>query len=283
MRDLQATTVREASVADGGAMTDGAHRRGLIVATLAALLMAFVGAFDTAGVPLLPRLAFWLIVMESGALIGIGASSGIRGWGRLADRPVLEGALISILIALPLTLVTSGATALFFGARSVGLREAAVLFVAVFVITAAITAINYALGRTGASATVAGQAEMESVRQVPVVADTGERASRPRLSSRLPPHRRHAAILALAAEDHYVRVHTTDGSDLILLRLTDAMAELDGMEGARTHRSWWVARAAVSAAVKGEGRGELVLTNGVTAPVSRSALAQLQRDGWFTD
>lgn len=283
MREVQATTVHEAPVAGGSAITGASHRRGLIVATLAALLMAFVGAFDTSRVPFVPRLAYWLIIMESGALIGIGASTGVRAWGRLAGRPALEGTLISILIALPLTFVTSGATALFFGTRSVGLRGAAIMFIAVFVVTAAITAINYALGRTAASADLDGVTAIDPDQPIPVGVEKRDPAKGPRLSDRLPLHRRYSTILAIEAEDHYVRVHTVDGSDLVLLRLTDAMAELDGMNGARTHRSWWVARSAVSAALRGEGRGELVLTNGVTAPVSRSALAELQRGGWFSD
>ncbi len=35
--------------------------------------------------------------------------------------------------------------------------------------------------------------------------------------------------------------HTDRGSDLILMRLSDALTELKGLEGAQTHRSWWVA------------------------------------------
>ena len=54
-------------------------------------------------------------------------------------------------------------------------------------------------------------------------------------------------------EDHYVRAHTMLGSDLVLLRLRDAIAELDGIEGAQVHRSWWVARDVVEG-VEREGR-----------------------------
>jgi len=278
MRRLQSDAVHEAPVADGRQITGGTHVRSLIVATLAAGLMTFVGAFGTDDLRFLPRLGYWLILMWSGAMIGVGASTGIRHWGGLKRWRVAEGAAISTLIALPLTLVAVGTTTLFFGLHSFGLNAALVMFAAVFVVTASITAINYAT-----AGPVAATTDMPPDASV-INATPGHDASsppRPRLIERLPLHLRSAAILALEAEDHYVRVHTSDGSELLLMRLTDAMAELDDLPGARTHRSWWVARAAVQSAIREDGRGELKLSNGVVAPISRSALTVLRRDGWF--
>lgn len=256
------------------------------MATLAAGLMAFAGAFGTGELRLLPRLGYWLILMWSGALIGFGASTGIRSWGRLARRPALEGLVISILIALPLTLVATGATALFFGPRTFGLEAGMVMFAAVFVVTGAITAINYATSQARDDTAPSAHRALASPAPSPIADGSVEETlspARPRLCDRLPPHLRHADILALEAEDHYVRVHTSAGSRLLLLRLTDAVTELDDLPGARTHRSWWVARAAVRSASKGDGRGELMLVNGCTAPVSRSALPVLTKESWFSD
>ena len=42
-------------------------------------------------------------------------------------------------------------------------------------------------------------------------------------------------------EDHYVRVFTDAGESLILLRLSDAMAEVRDVPGLQIHRSHWVA------------------------------------------
>ena len=69
-----------------------------------------------------------------------------------------------------------------------------------------------------------------------------------RFMERLPPKLKGAVIYAVSAEDHYLRLHTSKGSDLILMRMGDAITELDGLEGAQTHRSWWVARDAVESA-----------------------------------
>ena len=71
------------------------------------------------------------------------------------------------------------------------------------------------------------------------------------------------------------------GSDLILMRLSDAVAELEGLEGAQTHRSWWVAKAAVMDVRRRNGRATLTLTNGIEAPVSRAFARSLREDGWY--
>jgi len=88
-------------------------------------------------------------------------------------------------------------------------------------------------------------------------------------------------VLALQGEDHYVRIHTPLGSELLLMRLRDAIAGLEGLAGEQVHRSWWVAKEAV-AAVRADGRRlSLTLTNGLEVPVSRDAAPRLRRAGWL--
>jgi DNA-binding LytR/AlgR family response regulator len=65
------------------------------------------------------------------------------------------------------------------------------------------------------------------------------------------------------------------------MRLSDAVAELEGIEGARTHRSWWVARDAVTRVEREEGRARLILVDGAAAPVSRAGVRVLREAGWF--
>ena len=88
-------------------------------------------------------------------------------------------------------------------------------------------------------------------------------------------------ILALQAEDHYVRVHTAKGSALLLMRLVDAIEDLGGLEGMRVHRSWWVSRHAISASAMQGRKLLLTLTNGVAAPVTRGTAPALRRAGWL--
>lgn len=88
-------------------------------------------------------------------------------------------------------------------------------------------------------------------------------------------------VLCLHNEDHYVRVYTPLGSALVLFRLSDAVAALAHVEGAQVHRSWWVARHAVSR-VEQQGRGRaLELRNGERVPVARAMIGELRAAGWF--
>jgi DNA-binding LytR/AlgR family response regulator len=65
------------------------------------------------------------------------------------------------------------------------------------------------------------------------------------------------------------------------MRLSDAIAELEGLEGAQTHRSWWVARDAVEEARRDGERVTLVLKGGAEAPVSRPNIRPLREAGWL--
>ncbi|MEH3099995.1 LytTR family transcriptional regulator DNA-binding domain-containing protein [Sphingomonas adhaesiva] len=89
-------------------------------------------------------------------------------------------------------------------------------------------------------------------------------------------------VLALQMEDHYVRVHRPAGSELVLMPLGRAIEAMQ-VDGLRTHRSWWVAAHAV-AAVEGNARAmRLRLSNGVIAPVARTAVIHLKTAGWLVD
>ena len=82
-------------------------------------------------------------------------------------------------------------------------------------------------------------------------------------------------------EDHYLRLHTILGSDLILLRLSDAIGELDQAIGRQVHRSHWVSRHAVAAIERNGHRTWLVLISGARIPVSRTYLPALRQAGWL--
>lgn len=90
-----------------------------------------------------------------------------------------------------------------------------------------------------------------------------------RFLDRLPKHLGQD-IISLHAQDHYIKVVTTHGSEMILMRLSDAIAELESLDGFQTHRSWWVAARHVIKIDNHEGRVKLCLSNGDMAPISRS-------------
>ncbi len=82
-------------------------------------------------------------------------------------------------------------------------------------------------------------------------------------------------------EDHYLRIHTALGSDLILLRLRDALGELGPGRGRQVHRSWWVAEGAIASVDRTAGRLVLVLRNGLRVPVSKTYRDQVKESGWL--
>jgi hypothetical protein len=87
-------------------------------------------------------------------------------------------------------------------------------------------------------------------------------------------------LLAVTSEDHYLRIHTDRGSDLILMRIGDAITELAAEDGLQVHRSWWVKRDAVVEVRRSAARTELLLSNGVVVPVSRSCLPAVRATQW---
>jgi hypothetical protein len=100
-----------------------------------------------------------------------------------------------------------------------------------------------------------------------------------RLLNRLALERR-GGILALSMEDHYVRVFTNAGESLILLRLSDAMAEVRDVPGLQIHRSHWVAANAVDRTERlSDGRLRVHLVNGLTLPVSRTFARAVREAG----
>ncbi|MBO9706945.1 MAG: response regulator transcription factor [Caulobacter sp.] len=100
----------------------------------------------------------------------------------------------------------------------------------------------------------------------------------PALARRLPPGQ--GQILALSMEDHYVRVHAAAGQTLLLMRMADAVALMDGQDGARVHRSWWVARAAVEGFRRDGRRVWLRARGDLLVPVARGRVRALASEGW---
>ena len=249
-------------------------RTGYAVAVGVGLLLAVTGAFETGPAPLWLRLIYWVTVMMSGALIGTAVTNAVHGWGRLATNHWLEGALIAVGIALPLTLLVSGATVIAFGLRGFNLLGVAYMFGAVLMVSLPMVAINYLLAAQRRAGMVDVLAEVAAFDAEPKTDPAA------RFRERLPVHLRSANLLAVASEDHYLRIYTDKGEALILMRLVDALAELSDVPGAQTHRSWWVAKTAVTSVERGAGKATLQLVNGRSAPVSRSFLPVLVQQGW---
>ena len=233
--------------------------RGLSISLIAALFMAFSGAFTSLDAPFGLRLVYWLVLMVLGYVFGTIVSKFFLGqdhpqglWWRVV--------LVSVLIAAPYTAVVALAGMLAFH-QSYSWSGLPVLFLSVETVTLAVTALNVLVETR--------------------IVITHANAAPPKFLERLPLKLRGAEMWAVEAEDHYLRLHTSKGQDLILLRLADAVAELEGIEGAQVHRSWWVARDAITDAKRGDGRATLTLKDGAEVPVSRTYAGPLREKGWI--
>ena len=235
----------------------------LITPLLVGIVLGLGGAFDTGHMRLVVRLAYWVVLMLFGSLVGRSLAIWMITRPRFVARRWASAAIIAAVTSLVMTLVVWLANALVLGEAPRVVRLS-YLFLPVLIISGATTVL---------SVLVDGQPSTTSA----APAD----APAAKFLDRIPPRLAGGALFAVEAQDHYLRLHTSLGEDLILMRLTDAIAELEGIEGARTHRSWWVARDAIVAADRAEGRASLTLPNGATVPVSRSYARTLREAGWF--
>ena len=79
-------------------------------------------------------------------------------------------------------------------------------------------------------------------------------------------------LISLNSQDHYVKVTTSMGSELILMRLSDAIMELEGFDGLQPHRSWWIAKKHVKQIKTVNNKKSIELSNGELVPISRAKI-----------
>ncbi|MGR3659964.1 MAG: LytTR family DNA-binding domain-containing protein [Paracoccaceae bacterium] len=83
-------------------------------------------------------------------------------------------------------------------------------------------------------------------------------------------------IYRMTVRDHYVDVFTDRGTETLLMRFSDAIAELDGIRGSQVHRSHWVACNAMVSLDRENGKYMLLIKDGGKVPVSRSHRAKVE-------
>jgi hypothetical protein len=241
----------------------GNWARAIVICILAGGFLSASGAFGSNVAPFSMRLVYWTGLMLAGSVIGTVIARPVFGSARFAARPWLACLIVALLLTPPLTLVVwTASNGLFQGSWDLRTIGGAVGPVAL--ISIVMTTINYMADRRPRETHAAPAG-----------------AGPPRFLERLPMKLRGAELYAVEAEDHYLRIHTERGSELILMRLSDAIGELEGIEGAQTHRSWWVAKDAVVDVSRGDGRATFVLKDGARAPVSRTFARILRAEGWY--
>lgn len=249
----------------------------LLVIAAIGLVLGLLGPFGTYPMPLPMRLAYWI----GFAIIGYAIFRPITraaGWLHdMTNTPLIAAIMMAVAVAaLPLSLLIAfaingmqwqgymlgGGFGLLY-AQCAGIGVGIFLFMRLIFHDGKLSEFK--------------PAEIETKdRAKPPNPDEPS----PKILDRLPtgfPNQ----ILALGVEDHYVRVHAHDRSEMLLMRLADAIDEMSGLEGMRVHRSWWVTKEAIEKP-KRDGRNlRLVLINGLEIPVSRPNVTKLKQTGWI--
>jgi hypothetical protein len=234
--------------------------RGLAITLLAATFLAYAGAFESGRASMSIRFVYWFGLMILGWLWGALVSRAFFGRIGRPHRMWLRIAVAAVVLAAPYSIVVAFASMWAWRAHFDRPQDIVGLVVSVTAVSAGMITLNVLVSTRGQ--TTAGPLP-------------------PKFLERLPLKLRGAEVWAVEAEDHYLRLHTSKGQDLILMRLSDAIAELEGIEGAQVHRSWWVARGAIAQAVRGDGRATLTLQDGAEVPVSRTYARLLRERGWI--
>jgi len=85
-------------------------------------------------------------------------------------------------------------------------------------------------------------------------------------------------LLHLSTQDHYVEAVTDKGSELILMRFSDALKELSSSNGMQIHRAYWVSLSAIKTTFRKDGKLFIETINGNEFPVSRSHLKKVKEE-----
>lgn len=230
----------------------------IVTSVVAGVILSILAPYGTFQMPLVWRLAFWVGLCIAGGVGAAGAEALMAGTGKPL-RPWHRVALQSIGATLAVWICFLGLNLALSGPPDAHFYYAIPFYI--LVISAVICTVGELMGHRANE-------------------PAAEPPARPAIYERLKPSLRRTDIYALSAEDHYVRVHTSGGDDLILMRLSDAVRETAPLIGLSVHRSWWVAEQGVKSVARAGGKTSLILHTDTEAPVSRNNAKAVKEAGW---
>ncbi|MEM1236101.1 MAG: LytTR family DNA-binding domain-containing protein [Pseudomonadota bacterium] len=236
-------------------------RQNLAIWFVSSLAGGFAGPFGTFGAMALgERLAFWAAIIGCGLFVASLLMSArdiyFSHWER--SRVELVSAVIFTIVFAPiLHLILAQYAAPLPSSFTFTETISAVLSISIVIV-----AVRIVLFATVAS---------EIQESPPIEA--------PRLMKRLPSNDC-GPVLRISGKDHFVEVTTAKGRYDIRMRLADAVAEMDGVEGFLTHRSHWIAVDAIQSVERVKGRHYVVSADMARIPVSRTHLPKLEEAGF---
>lgn len=253
----------------------------LFLMVAAGVLLGLIGPFGTFDIPLAQRIAWWVVMIVAGYPLFRGLGTVAR-WAAEATRvPFALALAFGLAIAsMPMTLIVAWLFMRVDPVTALQSPRILIFYGQVLVVGLIIHSAMWLLMRPAAEATQ-GLAIPAATLETPE-SPTPELAQRAAIASTealpLPPG--FGPLLALKAEDHYLRAYAPGREELFLMRLRDALAMLPTDAGVQVHRSWWVAKDAVTAVSRDGRSAVLTLSNGAEVPVARDRMAAVKAAGW---
>ena len=226
----------------------------------AALVLGMVGPFGTYESLRLPaRLAYWAAIVVSTYFLGFAVVSLLEK-AIFTKRPGPAGfALVGAMAGVPVALFVWLLNRLVYGTDVIFLLPLTLYVMAIAAVSSGLIAFF-------------------SARLAAAPAALQPTAQRPKLIDRLQPRLR-GRLLYMSMQDHYVEVVTDKGSELVLMRMSDAIDETAPVDGLQIHRSHWIARDAVAGSERCGGRLILRMSDGAELPVSRNRIGLVKDAG----
>ena len=229
----------------------------MIALSLAAVPVAVVsGAFGTGRFDLLPRTAFWLLLILSASALWLAIP--YRWFDRRPGWHVtVPLAILATAAAMPLLIEFYGR--LLFGQRMLG---------SVLPIVAQSIVIGGAIW-----------GGVVLVRRLLIIGSPETAPEKGLLfRARIDP----AALRRIEAQDHYVRLVDADGGErLIHGRYSDYVGEVAALDGLEVRRGTWIAAADVAEVERDGRRWQVISRDGSTVTASEAGARRMREAGWI--
>lgn len=228
----------------------------LATPVLAGVVLTILAPLGTDQFTLSGRAAYWIGLCLTGSCGAVGTQIALS-----RSRTPPNRFVGMVLLSLGATLAVS--PFVLFGSDASDLFAVALTLFYIWVIAIVITAVSENVSHRRVTGTQSGN------------------DARPALMERLPLKLQDAQLYAAVSEDHYLRVYTSKGDHMLLMRLGDVPDLAQPLDGLSPHRSWWVAKAGVEETIRQDGKLMLRLKNGVEVPVSRTGAKRVRDAGWL--
>ncbi|MEO0357929.1 MAG: LytTR family DNA-binding domain-containing protein [Pseudomonadota bacterium] len=227
------------------------------------LVLALSGAFETnTAMRPLPRVVYWIAIVVVTFAVGSFLTTLGQYWLAALNRWVRVAVLGTVNGLAVFAIVFGVNTAIFGPVYDTWAMLLGFLGTVIAITTLVTLVLDLAINQTQTAPDLTPDPAIDT-------------AQTPRLLDRIAFDER-GPLVSISVEDHYVRIRTTKGEAMVLMRLSDAMRETGPTQGLQVHRSHWVALDHVHSASRTSSGAVLTLSTGPDIPVSRSNLAPLK-------